>query len=112
VYKLLFSLISLLVMGAATGAEVRDPTRPGTYQSGPAPFKPTTEDAPALSLTGIWISEEARRAIINGSLVTIGDILADGSRVVKIRSRSVLLRHHQRGDKILYLVPAVKHSVK
>jgi len=102
-------LIAALLIAPAVLAELRDPTLPGNLP--PAQFAELPSGEAALNLTGIWISDTARRATINGDTVTAGQTLADGSRLLKIRPHYVLVR--QNGvDKKLYLVPSVKKPVK
>jgi hypothetical protein len=109
VFKQFPILIAALLVAPAIPAELRDPTLPGNLP--PAQFAELPSGETVLTLTGIWISETARRATINGETVTAGQTLADGSRLLKIRPRYVLIR--QNGvDKKLYLVPSVKKPVK
>lgn len=102
-------LLAALLLPPAIRAEWRDPTVPGNLP--PAQITDLPSGEMALTLTAIWISDTARRATINGSTVSAGQTLADGSRVLKIRPRYVLIR--QNGiDKKIYLVPSVKNPVK
>ena len=108
-FKQYFILIAALLIAPAVLAELRDPTLPGNLP--PAQFTELPGGETALNLTAIWISDTARRATINGETVTVGETLADGSRLLKIRPRYVLIR--QNGvDKKLTLVPSVKKPVK
>lgn len=101
-------LAALLTPWAAI-AELHDPTMPGNPPQSQLAALPSGESA--LILTAIWISDSARRAIINGATVTAGQTLADGSRVLKIRPRYVLIKQNGVVKK-LYLVPSVKKPVK
>lgn len=76
-----------------------------------AAFAITPSGETALNLSSIWISGKHKRAIINGAKVTAGEVLADGSRVLKIQPRYVLIRQNG-GNKKLFLVPSVKNPVK
>ena len=102
-------LLAALLTPLAAIAELRDPTLPGNLP--PVQMAVTPNGETALNLTAILISSKARRAIINGITVTAGKTLADGSRVLNILPRYVLVR--QNGvNKKLYLVPSVKNPVK
>jgi hypothetical protein len=109
VFKRYPFLIAALLFSAAIQAELRDPTMPGNLP--PAQFSALPSGDAALSLTAIWIFDTTRRATINGETVRAGQTLVDGSRLLKIRPRYVLIR--QNGvDKKLTLVPSVKKPVK
>ncbi len=106
-YLLFFAL---LFLSAVARAELRDPTKPGNLPAVQQAAGGDTAEA-GLHLTAIWISETGRRAVINGNTVRVGQLLPDGSRVLKIRQNDVLIRRN--GDLIkVHLVPSVKKAVK
>ncbi|WP_446811014.1 hypothetical protein ACH50O_05460 [Methylomonas sp. 2BW1-5-20] len=102
-------LLISLMLPSLTPAELRDPTLPGNLPASPVLESPHTESV--FSLTGIWISDTHRRATINGTTVSKGQTLADGSRVLQIKPGYVLIRQNGT-DKKLYLVPSIKKPVK
>jgi hypothetical protein len=103
-----FFLLALM-RPIAVAAELRDPTLPGNLPQAQVSVTPSGEVA--LNLSAIWVSGIARRAIINGVRVTAGQTLADGSQVVKIQPRYVVIRQHGAIKK-LYLSPSVLNPVK
>jgi hypothetical protein len=62
-----------------------------------------------LTLSAIWISATSRHAIINGTRVKLGQILSDGSRVIKIQAHDVLVQNGTHTNK-LFLVPTIKKN--
>lgn len=102
-------LVLALLLSPAAYAELHDPTLPGNLP--PAQIAEMPNGEIPLSLTAIWTSDTANRATINGSTVGIGDTLADGTRILKIRPRYVQVRQNGVNKKI-YLVPSVKNPVK
>lgn len=102
-------LLIALLASAAVKAESRDPTMPGNL---PTTRTTTTESGIRnLNLTAIMISGKNRRALINDESVSIGETLADGSQILTIQPRYVLVRQNKLNKK-LYLVPSVKKPVK
>jgi len=93
----------------AAGAEPRDPTLPGYLR--PAEIAALPNNETALNLNAILITDTGKRAIINGLIVSSGQTLADGSRIVKINPHYVLVRQNSVYKKLL-LVPSVKKPVK
>jgi hypothetical protein len=102
-------LFFVLVAPIPLAAELRDPTLPGNLPSAPAKVTPRGDIV--LNLSAIWVSPQARRAVINGVSVTVGHTLPDGSLVVKIQPSYVLIRQHG-AQKKLSLIPSVLNPVK
>lgn len=103
-HKYLLMTLALLTP-LISNAEIRDPTQPGNLPQHQL-IDPQSGDTP-LILTAIWISNEARRATINGLTLKTGQNLDDGTRILKIHPRYVLVRQHGVNKK-LYLVQSVK----
>ncbi len=103
-----FLAILLIPIGAI--ADLHDPTLPGNLPPVQSIALENNGEA-KLNLTAIWISNKARRAIINGTTVTAGQALTGGTHILKIHLHYVLIRQNGR-NKQLYLVPFVKHPVK
>ncbi len=102
-------LLVMLVTPITLAAELRDPTLPGNLPSAPVNVIPRGEMT--LNLSAIWVSQQARRAIINGVSVIPGQTLPDGSLVIKIQPSFVLIKQHG-AQKRLYLIPSVLNPVK
>jgi hypothetical protein len=102
-------ILTLSSLACLAAAELRDPTLPaGTPKTGTVIQPNTVAD---LKLNSIFISGAVKRAIINGVSVATGNTLADGSKVLKISPRFVVVK--QAGvTKKLFLVPSVKKPVK
>ena len=89
-------LALLLVTSQFAQAQLNDPTRPPNIIEGALS---ATDDAKASwDLSSILLSPARSVAIINGTTVTTGDMLA-GARVLSIDETGVKLKH--RGDIIL-----------
>ncbi len=90
--------VIILLLAGLTGlvqAEVLDdPTRPPGYRlSAPG----TKARAPGWHLSGIWIHEGRRLALINGRLVRPGQMV-DGAKLVAVTPTTAKL---QRGGRII-----------
>lgn len=87
-------------------AEFRDPTQPVMIRD-----KANGNDRNPLVLNGVLISPFRRLAIINGTIVKLGDEVQN-AHVITIESNYVILDN--TGEKIfLYLVdPPIKHILK
>ena len=101
-------LLGFCLSGLAV-AEPHDPTMPGNLPQTEFATLPSGETD--LHLNSIWIAGKIKRATINGVRVRPGQTLADGSQVLNILPRYVLVRQNGSNKK-LFLVPSVKNPVK
>ncbi len=97
----LFRAVAILVLAALAGGVMAgevldDPTRPPGYRLR-TPGKPGA--GRGWHLSGIWIHEGRRLALINGRLVHPGQVV-DGAKLVTVTPTAVRLR---RGDRVLTL---------
>jgi len=108
VYKLFLLLLGLLAAFIAR-AEWRDPTTPGNLPA--APLLATPGSAAALTLSAILITDNGKRAIVNGVTLKAGEYLDDDTQLLKILPGHVVIRQHDTVKK-LTLVPSVKKPLK
>jgi MSHA biogenesis protein MshK len=111
VFKMRFSfylMFSLIVCGSycASIAAAQDPTRPPSWMTGSTAAK-TSKKLPILQQ--ILISENRKSAVINGKLVSEGEMVA-GAKLINInRDWVTILRSGRRIT--LRLVPITKESI-
>lgn len=84
-YALCAALSCYLISSNASGAELRDPTRP--YRA----VAPGASVPAGFSVNAIIISAERRVAIVNGRRVGIGGVV-DGARIVEINRDHLILQ--------------------
>ena len=103
-------LVLLMSLGMACAARAQsaplvDPTRP------PIPEPERALDAAAKpvgpQLQSVLISPSRRVAVINGNPLTVGAKLGDAT-VVAISEGAVVLKHANRKETTLYLLPDVE----
>ena len=86
---------------AMANAELPDPTRPADYiveTDEPVfvdVFSEDTKEQLSWTLSAVRISEKDKTAIVNGSLVRIGDEI-NQARVVDIKSQSIVIDHKDK----------------
>jgi hypothetical protein len=73
---------------------------PSGVPSGEEGASALREDVPGQQVSLIYFSRDFRRAVIDGSIAREGDVLADGSRVVTIDGRSVVVRRNHRRHRL------------
>lgn len=78
----------LVVFSTSIGSaeELRDPTRPHTYNK----VERTVHGVPSFAVNAIFVSDDRRIAIINGERVRVGDVVS-GATVVDIQKEQVTL---------------------
>lgn len=104
-FNLLFVFFISVLTSAAAFGQGYDPTQPDTTQT-QAPFDAT--DSEALTLSGIWRTQNSRHARINGMLVKQGQTLTNGAHVISIRSASVIVEH----DGVRQTLHLIPHPIK
>lgn len=94
-------LVCLVWPAAAVAAEqLRDPTRPSWL---PDPGRQQRPVVTRYRLESVLIAAERRVAVINGRVVTVGDVV-DGAAVLSIEPEAVTLRRDGR-ELVLKLLP-------
>lgn len=93
-YRGILILLLAGLAGLAQAEVLDDPTRPPGHRLS-APGKPAR--APGWHLSGIWIHEGRRLALINGRLVRPGQTV-DGAKLVAVTPTTAKL---QRGERII-----------
>jgi hypothetical protein len=86
----------------ASAATLQDPTRPPGFDS-------SNVHVGALDLSAIFISPLRRSAVIDDSIVHVGDQF-DGMKVLSIETNKVML-YGPDGNVTLTLIAPVKHGV-
>lgn len=101
--------LCLLALGWSPLAIAGDPTLPGNL-----PQLPQAGAIPSdinLNLSGILITENGKRAIINGQTLKPGQYLNEETRLIYIQPGRAVVSH--RGSlETLKLVPSVKQQLK
>lgn len=95
------SLLAPWVVAQEKTEAMSDPTRPLGYQA-------AAKRVESWQLNSIFLSNQRKRAIINGQLVGVGDRVS-GATVVRIESGHVLL-NTSKGEKLLRLHQQVKRA--
>lgn len=91
------------------GAELPDPTRPYLYDIAP-PVTAESEGKVEWRLTGVQIRPDSKSAILNGTLVKVGDRIGAAS-VVNIEPGQVTLAENYRHIIVKLLSADVKVKV-
>ncbi len=105
-FKLVVSLLWLMLSSLPCVAELRDPTRPGY----PTSSELTAGKVEVTSrLSGIWITKTSRWVMLNGVKAKQGQTIAGAISIIKIRENEVTI--NQNGTiKILQLVQSPKRN--
>ncbi len=85
---------SAALPGAPLALGVEPPPAPVAAAPSVARTAPQPEAEPAVSL--IYLSQDMRRAVINGDMVGVGDRLSNGMRVVSIDAERVVVESRGR----------------
>lgn len=85
---------SAALPGAPLALGVEPPPAPVAAAPSMARTTPQAEAEPAVSL--IYLSQDMRRAVINGDMVGVGDELSNGMRVVSIDAERVVIERRGR----------------
>ena len=80
------AVLLMALTSAAAAEELRDPTRPHTFNS----VERTVDGVPSFSINAIFVSDDRRLAIINGERVRVGDVVS-GATVLDIQKEQVTL---------------------
>jgi len=107
-------LVLIVLLGAtcavrAQSAPLADPTRPPIVEPERAAEASAKPVGPRLE--SVLISPSRRVAVINGNAVTVGGKLGDAT-VVAISEGAVVLRHADRKETTLQLLPDAEKRVR
>ena len=103
-----FCVITLMLMpGLINAAPLPDPTRPADYFIETIVVEDLPEGLINWQVTAIRISPERRTAIVNNTLVAVGDEIGP-ARVLEIRPLSVVLEY----ERLQVIVKLVRQAIK
>jgi len=87
--KIILGFFALLLISSVEAID--DPTRPPSFNVGPAKSASTVNKGPRWVLRSTLVSPERRTAVINNRVVSLGDRVR-GATVVEINSSRVRLQ--------------------
>jgi len=93
ILKLLIAIITIITWQNIVALEQRDPTLPdASLDAKIVQQEAAMENEPAetLYLNAIFIAKDRRLAVINGTLLTVGDTIA-GKKITAINNNTVVL---------------------
>lgn len=95
-----FVLLGMCVYTHLALGEFRDPTKPAfperatVVQTPDAPHVNTLPETSSIALSGIWISGQSKRAMINGINAKPGDVILNGVEILSITNNRVTIREN------------------
>ena len=102
---------ALLGSAAQAATDLPDPTRPSDYYVPQSVTEVPRRDA-AFSLSANRISPQDRSALLNGTIVRVGDVL-DSAKVVEINPTEVIVEYDRKRLTVpLYAQGVTKTLVK
>ncbi len=106
----LLVMTSVIMLAKGYGNTLPDPTRPADYSTDTVAEEEQPQEPTDWHLTAIRTSAEGRLAIVNGTLVRIGDEVGSAT-VLEITSKSVVLDYNQKRLEINLLPQDIKKTV-